>query len=155
MSLGNSLDEYFSYFHTPCQTGLRLELLVSPYCTVLHDQYFDLIFIFQPITSHLWNININFRGNSLHAHSKTFRYCQSIFCLLHRPNLSDMFDLCLHWASVVRGWDMRGTHFHHMWRIWQYNGEKIDRLDLGPILDMQIQGWRKVWKSGWAISNAC
>ena len=49
------------------------------------------------------------RGNSLHctaensSHSQIFRYCQSIFCLPHRPNFSDIFDLCLHWVSVVRG----------------------------------------------------
>ena len=35
--------------------------------------------------------------------SKIFRYSQSIFCLPHRPNFSDIFDLCLHWVSIVRG----------------------------------------------------
>ena len=25
-----------------------------------------------------------------------------IFCLPHQPNFSDIFDLCLHWVSVVR-----------------------------------------------------
>ena len=30
-----------------------------------------------------------------------FRYGRSIFCLSHRPNFSDIFDLCLHWVSVV------------------------------------------------------
>ena len=29
-------------------------------------------------------------------------YDQSIFCLPHGPNFSDIFDLCLHWVSVVR-----------------------------------------------------
>ena len=38
----------------------------------------------------------------IHSHSQIFRYCRSIFCLLHRPNFSDIFDLCLHWVSVVR-----------------------------------------------------
>ena len=35
-----------------------------------------------------------------------FRYGGSIFCLPHRPNFSDIFDLYLHWMSVVRasGW---------------------------------------------------
>ena len=36
--------------------------------------------------------------------SQIFRYGQSIFCLPHRPNFSDILDLCLHWVSVVRGW---------------------------------------------------
>ena len=34
--------------------------------------------------------------------SQIFRYDQSIFCLPHRPKISDFFDLCLHWVSVVR-----------------------------------------------------
>ena len=38
-----------------------------------------------------------------HSHSQIFRYGQRIFCLPHRPNYSDIFDLCLHWVSVVRG----------------------------------------------------
>ena len=48
------------------------------------------------------------RGNSLHAwpkihsHSQIFKYGQTIFCLPHRPIFSDIFDLCLHWVSVVR-----------------------------------------------------
>ena len=38
----------------------------------------------------------------IHSHSQIFRYGGSIFCLSHRPNFSDIFDLCLHWVSVVR-----------------------------------------------------
>ena len=38
----------------------------------------------------------------IHSHSQIFRYGQSIFCLPLRPNFSDIFDLCLHWKSVVR-----------------------------------------------------
>ena len=37
----------------------------------------------------------------IQSQSQIFRYGQSIFCLPHRPNLSDIFDLCLHWVSVV------------------------------------------------------
>ena len=40
----------------------------------------------------------------IHSCSQFFRYSQSIFCLPHRPNFSDIFDLCLHWVSVVRGY---------------------------------------------------
>ena len=36
------------------------------------------------------------------SQSQIFRYGRSIFCLPHRPNFSDIFDLCLHWVSVVR-----------------------------------------------------
>ena len=38
----------------------------------------------------------------IHSHSQIFRYGRRIFCLPHRPNFSDIFDLCLHWVSVVR-----------------------------------------------------
>ena len=37
----------------------------------------------------------------IQSQSQIFRYGQSIFCLPHRPNFSDIFDLCLHWMSVV------------------------------------------------------
>ena len=38
----------------------------------------------------------------LKIQSQIFRYGRSIFCLPHRPNFSDISDLCLHWVSVVR-----------------------------------------------------
>ena len=38
----------------------------------------------------------------IHFHSQIFRNGRSIFCLPHRPKFSDFFDLCLHWASIVR-----------------------------------------------------
>ena len=41
----------------------------------------------------------------IHSHSQIFRYGQSISCLPLRPNFSYIFDLCLHWVSVVRGVD--------------------------------------------------
>ena len=40
---------------------------------------------------------------NIHSHSQIFRYDRIIFCLLHWPIFSDIFDLCLHWVSVVRG----------------------------------------------------
>ena len=39
----------------------------------------------------------------IQSQSQIFRYSRSIFCLPHRPNFSDIFDLCLHWVPVVRG----------------------------------------------------
>ena len=42
----------------------------------------------------------------IHSHYQIFRYGGSIFCLPHRPIFSDIFDLCLHWVSVVRGFDV-------------------------------------------------
>ena len=41
----------------------------------------------------------------IQSQSQIFRYGQSIRCLPQRPNFSDIFDLCLHWVSVVRVWD--------------------------------------------------
>ena len=38
----------------------------------------------------------------IQSQSQIFRHGRSIFCLPHRPNFSDFFDLCLHWVSVVR-----------------------------------------------------
>ena len=40
----------------------------------------------------------------IHSHSQIFRYVGSIFCLPHQPKFSDIFDLCLHWVSVVRAY---------------------------------------------------
>ena len=39
----------------------------------------------------------------IQSQSQIFRYGRSIFCLPHRPKISDFFDLCLQWMSVVRG----------------------------------------------------
>ena len=41
----------------------------------------------------------------IQSQSQIFRHGQSIFCLPHRPKFSDIFDLCLHWVSVVRGFN--------------------------------------------------
>ena len=40
----------------------------------------------------------------IHYHSQILRYGRSKFCLPFRPNISDIFDICLHWVSVVRGY---------------------------------------------------
>ena len=59
-----------------------------------------------------------------HSHSQMFRYDRSIFCLPHRPNFSDIFDLCLHWVSVVRGFkawskieNMHGSFWNGFWNM--------------------------------------
>ena len=52
----------------------------------------------------------------IQSQSQTFRYGLSIFCLPHRTNFSDNFDLCVHWVSVVRVFDqvdkLEYTHAH-------------------------------------------
>ena len=44
------------------------------------------------------------------SQSQIFRYGRSIFCLPHRPNFSDFFDLCLHWVSIVRDSNHRNSY---------------------------------------------
>ena len=39
----------------------------------------------------------------IQSQSQILWYAGSIFCVPHRPNFSDIFDLCLHWVSVVCG----------------------------------------------------
>ena len=73
-------------------------------------------FMYSRSISHIWGHNFYCMHHGLrtpreeiaftarpkiHSHS-LFRYRQSIFNLPHRPNFSDIFDLCLHWVSVVR-----------------------------------------------------
>jgi hypothetical protein len=41
--------------------------------------------------------------SKIQSQSQIFRYGRSIFCLPHWTNFSDIFYLCLHWVSVVRG----------------------------------------------------
>jgi hypothetical protein len=36
---------------------------------------------------------------------------RNIFCLPHRHNFSDIFDLCLYWVSVVRGIELWASKF--------------------------------------------
>ena len=38
----------------------------------------------------------------IQSQSKIFSYGRIIFCLPHQPDCSVIFDLCLHWVSVVR-----------------------------------------------------
>ena len=45
----------------------------------------------------------------IRSHSQIFRYGGSIFSLPHRPNFSDIFDLCCHWVSVVRVYKLSKT----------------------------------------------
>ena len=42
-------------------------------------------------------------GRKFNPNPKFLGTAEAIFCLPHQPNFSDIFDLCLHWVSVVRG----------------------------------------------------
>ena len=77
----------------------------------------------------------------IHSQSQIFRYSRSIFCLSHRPNFSDILDLCLHWVSVqcpqsvirtdVMSLNIRGFRF----RRWH------SALTRGLFLDITSQEW--------------
>jgi hypothetical protein len=73
----------------------------------------------------------------IQSQSQIIRYGQSIFCLPHRPNFSDIFDLCLHWVSVVR--DL--THTWTCVRAWLFPFE-AELLELRPleILWIEVNG---------------
>ena len=55
----------------------------------------------------------------INSQSQIFRYCRSIFCLPHRPKISDFFDLCLHWVSLVGGLYYK-TWLFKASRIWNW-----------------------------------
>ena len=52
----------------------------------------------------------------IHSHSQIFWYGRSICCLPHRTNFSDIFELCLHWVSLVCGW--KGMIILLLFGIW-------------------------------------
>ena len=58
----------------------------------------------------------------IQSQSQIYRYGQSIFCLPNRPNFSDIFDLSLHWVSVVRAHTLHSFNgflstFHNSFHI--------------------------------------
>ena len=77
----------------------------------------------------------------IHSHSQIFRYGWSIFCLQHWPNFSDIFDLCLHWVSVVRVWmdqiieKRKNTPSGYSRKeIWPKNWNDVYERALPPLL---------------------
>ena len=58
----------------------------------------------------------------IQSQSQIFRFSVSIFCLPHRPKISDFFDLCLHWVSIVRDLSSLLRKVYVFWfslnRIW-------------------------------------
>ena len=65
----------------------------------------------------------------IQSQSQIFRYGRSIFCLPHRPNFSDIFDLCLHWMSLVGG----PYHFSSLFLIDNGPSTKIHVSILIPV----------------------
>ena len=68
--------------------------------------------IFEPLSHDNWSHGLRMPREKIafpawpkiQSQSQIVMYGRSIFCLPHRPNFSDIFDLCPHWVSVVRDW---------------------------------------------------
>ena len=76
----------------------------------------------------------------IQSKAQIFRYGQSIFCLPHRPNFSDIFDLCLHWVSVVRGssymWVLLAEQFQNSQLLWETLVK--NNCELAVVVDMKM-----------------
>ena len=64
------------------------------------------------------------------SQSQIFRYGRRIFCLPHRPTISDFFDLCLH---AVRGYktqevNVKGRSTQKLHSISYYTNKSIRKL---------------------------
>ena len=57
----------------------------------------------------------------IQSQSPIFRFGRSIFGLPNRPNFSDIFDLCLHWVSVVREIDHKIDYNHDTGTTLEFN----------------------------------
>ena len=73
----------------------------------------------------------------IHSQSQIFRYGRSIFCLPHWPNFSDIFDLCLHWVSIVRG-------ISHPCKNWKSFSQITRRIH--NVLEILICSWVRFHK---------
>ena len=85
----------------------------------------------------------------IHSHSQIFRYGQSIFCLPHRPKFSYIFDLCLHWVSIVRGRHSLSYLRHQIIRVDSL--QRMSQLALDELpLKIGCQKWPVPrWKCEW------
>ena len=106
---------------------------IIPFFISHHHVYYNMLFFCLGFGEHC-NFDVHHHGlrtpreeiaftarPKIPSHSQIFRYGQRIFCLPHWPNFSDIFDLCLHWVSVVR------VH-HHPW--WILEGENKESWGL-------------------------
>ena len=60
-----------------------------------------LVCSFEKITMPFVEFQAQGKQNNKQIQTRTLNLF--IFCLPNQPNFSDIFDLCLHWMSVVRG----------------------------------------------------
>ena len=70
-------------------------------------------------------------SQKLNPNPKFLGTAKAYFCLPHRPNLSDFFDLCRHWLSVVRGYSYWLLALRHS--SYQKKNESQRRSSLKPL----------------------
>ena len=89
----------------------------------------------------------------IHSHSQIFKYGRSIFCLPHRPNFSDIFDLCLHWVPVVcdpiyplgKALGRRIGHFWEQITKWHFHSAPKEDIWLKKFqIPFRLQGLKSV-----------
>ena len=68
----------------------------------------------------------------IQSQSQIFRYGRSIFCLPHRPNFSDIFDLCIHWVSVVRA-HLESIRYHSEPSVIPYSPNQFLGWDFSAV----------------------
>ena len=100
------------------------------------------------------------------SQSQIFRYGRSIFCLPHLPNFSDIFDLILHWVSVVRGQAHFFNTCYNKVALSDTSGFAVMSLLIWAVLFEYFLQWphgckwiyfrsKEVAKSGFEIPNSC
>ena len=107
----SSMEQNLFFFHQ------KSEGIAFTFCRYLYQNMRAFIFcrycppiVFCP---QIWKTkkSSKIEGNTLGILRRSFfpfnalgmpSFNNSVFCLPHWPNFSDIFDLCLHWVSVVR-----------------------------------------------------
>ena len=82
----------------------------------------------------------------IHSHSQIFRYGRSIFCLPLWPNFSDIFDLCLHWVSVVRALNLSKERKS---KFWRRSGALLTGYEIPKRLHVGTRNWNSFHQWHW------
>ena len=106
-----------------CHILLRLLLMKTSILLLLDSSSVICLWVTYPSVTHVFAYRINYWPSisacswttdarwknclftalpKIKSQSHFFRYGRSIFCLPHRPKISEFLDLCLHWVFVVR-----------------------------------------------------
>ena len=95
--------EIFLTFEIIIHTSLKSFLMLLTCDEPVNNKYFPVNLDIQEHGLRTPGEEIAFTARpKIQSQSQIFRYGGSIFYLPHWPKFSDIFDLCLHWMSVVR-----------------------------------------------------